>query len=276
MLMRNGTLLQQYPVRMFGGSMASFRTMFGRGDRINIFTALPKLASVPGGYRPPVAWIMPITAGAITSQFEAVASVAGTAIGNLGRGIAADGVLTVVGAASGGLVVSALANGSFVVSANGDILALLSASADGTLIISASGAADALGRLTADGSVSINGALTSYAVGFLSGEYTPFSELSPEGLARAVWRAAASAYNETGSMGEKLNAAGAAGDPLVGEVEDGETLRETMRLVRAVLIGDGASLEGTPMEFRSKDGSKVRVRATYDAGTRTITLVDAT
>jgi len=276
MLMRNGTLLQQYPVRLFGGVNAPDRTLFGRGDRINMFTALTKLASVPNGYRPPVAWVMPINAGAMTSQFEAVASVVGTAIGNLGRSIAADGVLAVVGTAAGGLIVSALADGTLVVSANGDIVALLAASADGALIVSAAGDINALGHASADGTVSVNGALTSYAVGYLAGEYTPFTELSPEGLARAVWQAAASAYNEAGSMGEKLNAAGAAGDPLTGEIEGGETLRETMRLIRAVLLGDGASLEGTPMEFRSKDGTKVRVRATYDAGTRTITLVDAT
>lgn len=45
----------------------------------------------------------------------------------------------------------------------------------------------------------------------MQGEWTPFTELSPENLARAVWEAIASEYNDTGTMGNKLNTASSGG-----------------------------------------------------------------
>lgn len=47
----------------------------------------------------------------------------------------------------------------------------------------------------------------------LEGEWTPFTTLSPENLAQAVWDALAVDNNDPGTMGEKLNSAGTAGDP---------------------------------------------------------------
>lgn len=55
------------------------------------------------------------------------------------------------------------------------------------------------------------GTSTLTAIGHLAGDILPYTELSPENLARAVWEALASQYNTTGSMGEKLNLAGSGG-----------------------------------------------------------------
>ena len=41
----------------------------------------------------------------------------------------------------------------------------------------------------------------------MQGEWTPYTELSPENLARAVWDALATQFNDAGTMGNKLNAA---------------------------------------------------------------------
>jgi len=41
----------------------------------------------------------------------------------------------------------------------------------------------------------------------MTGEMTPFTELSPENLAKAVWSALASENNDIGTMGAKLNTA---------------------------------------------------------------------
>ena len=54
----------------------------------------------------------------------------------------------------------------------------------------------------------------------LSGDITPFTELSPENLAAAVWNAVATDYNDAGSMGEKLNDAGSAGNPWASAAVD--------------------------------------------------------
>lgn len=45
----------------------------------------------------------------------------------------------------------------------------------------------------------------------MQGEWTPYTELSPENLARAVWDALATQFNETGTMGSKLNTASSGG-----------------------------------------------------------------
>lgn len=54
-----------------------------------------------------------------------------------------------------------------------------------------------------------SGTLTGY--GALSGSITPYTELSPQSLASAVWSAVATQFNEAGSMGNKLNSAASGG-----------------------------------------------------------------
>ena len=53
---------------------------------------------------------------------------------------------------------------------------------------------------------------------YMSATITPFTELSPEGLATAVWNSVAAQFNVAGSMGNKLNSASAAGDPWTAEL----------------------------------------------------------
>jgi hypothetical protein len=45
----------------------------------------------------------------------------------------------------------------------------------------------------------------------MAGEWTPFAELSPEGLANAVWSSLAAQNNAPGTMGSKLNTASSGG-----------------------------------------------------------------
>ena len=40
---------------------------------------------------------------------------------------------------------------------------------------------------------------------------SPFTELSPQGLAQAVWNSLATEYNTSGTMGKKLNTASSGG-----------------------------------------------------------------
>ena len=48
---------------------------------------------------------------------------------------------------------------------------------------------------------------TQRADGYMTGNISPFTELSPQWLANAVWSALASEYNTSGTMGAKLNTA---------------------------------------------------------------------
>ena len=81
------------------------------------------------------------------------------------------------------------------------------------------GTADALGHLTA--TLAGLGEITDaaqHATGHMEATVLPYSDLSPQGLANAVWNALAAGSNEGGTMGEKLNAAGTAGDPWTAEL----------------------------------------------------------
>ena len=62
--------------------------------------------------------------------------------------------------------------------------------------------------------------------------------------------------------------------PNPSDNEGGLTVRDVLRLVLAVTAGDATGLEGATMKFKSLDGTKDRVEATYAAGDRTVTARD--
>jgi hypothetical protein len=59
-------------------------------------------------------------------------------------------------------------------------------------------------------------------------------------------------------------------------VEGDVTLRQAMRLILSALAGNATGLENGSPVFRSLDGSKARITATYAAGTRTVSARDGT
>jgi hypothetical protein len=70
------------------------------------------------------------------------------------------------------------------------------------------------------------------------------------------------ALNATAVWGEKLEA--------------GMSAAELFRLLTAFIAGNGAGLDGTTPEFKSIDGTKTRLAATYAGGVRTMALRDGT
>ena len=93
-------------------------------------------------------------------------------------------------------------------------------------------------------------------------------------IAQAIWNAPSASYDVAGSMGEKVNAAGSAGDPLTGEVENSLSLRDTMRLMLAVMTGK-STVSGNTITFRDNADSKNRVTATMSGRNRTAVTLDA-
>jgi hypothetical protein len=59
-------------------------------------------------------------------------------------------------------------------------------------------------------------------------------------------------------------------------IEGGLSVRDVLRLVLAVTAGDATGLEGATMKFKSLDGTKDRVEATYSSGARDVTTRDPT
>ena len=124
----------------------------------------------------------------------------------------------------------------------------------------------------ATASMTFSGSLVPYAKGYMTGT-TEDQGLTVSGITNSVWNAAAAAYNASGTMGEKLNGAGSAGNPWTEVIEAGYSAAEILRLLAAHAAGDGANLEGSNPSFKGLDGT-TRITATYSAGTRTINSLD--
>jgi hypothetical protein len=281
-LKTNTTLLAQLPLRLIGGSPGTFRSMWRRGDRMNqsVGQGIPsKLAGVPSGHLAPSSWVLPYKPGAMSSFTNLVVTVTPGTL-NLAAGVNINGSTTVtitVNPADGQLIVSAVGSTSITFNLAANLAGALSASGSTSFSFTVNNATlgaivDAVGAAL----VQFSNSATVRATGNLSGDITPFTELSPQSLSAAVWEALASAYNTPGSMGELLNSAGAAADPLLGVVEGGLTLRDVLRILLAVNAGDATGLEGSTMVFKSQDGTVDRVEATYTSGSRNVTSVDPT
>lgn len=223
------------------------------GDRFNRYTALNKTASTPDGYDMRAA-VPPIVAGGM-SALRAVADMAGS--GNALAGGPMDGTASVaqITGTSGLSLVVGLEGSAVVASLSGDGMVLsLTIGLDGTGSWSLTGTG-ALGMIVpceGSGSFSLTGTSDLRGLLALAGEWTPFSTLSPENLAAAVWNALAAQYNDAGTMGAKLNSAAAGGVDLNALAQAVLDAAETTPIhSRVKIINDttlaGAGTSGDPM-----------------------------
>lgn len=222
----NGMRVRTGPNRQFSG-VTSVAGGHGKeclayaGSRMNWsagwhkITGVTDRASVPSGARHPVAWLPARKAGGLTSRNAARINVAtGTLNLAAGRNLAGAVTITLTAAdADLQLVVSASGSASFSLTASPAVLAgVISAAGSASLSITAADAnlgaiVSAIGAAT----FSLTGEGTATAIGHLSGDITPFTELSPQSLAAAVWDALAASFNEPGSMGALMNGGAAGG-----------------------------------------------------------------
>lgn len=262
----------------FGVAPGLDASIKARGDRMNRFVnaSFARTASTPDGYDMKGS-VPPITAGSMAT-LRPVASFAGSASllqggpmegtagvvamtgdGNVSLVVGMEGTATVASLTGDNLVLKLTiglgGSGSISLTGNGNNLAMIVPFEGIGSVAQFAGTSDLRGRLS------------------LAGEWTPFTDLSPEGLANAVWQHLIGGTEAQ----DLLAAAGAAGDPLLGVVEDGKTMREVLRIMAAVLAGK-VSGAGTGTEtFVGLDGATDRVVSTVDAsGNRTTVVVDGT
>lgn len=162
---------------------------------------------------------------------------------------------------------------------------------NGNVLFSIKALAHVVGGIISSGNVS--NALP-IGKGSLSAEVTPFTDLSPQNLASAVWNSIATAYNTSGTMGYKLNnvSGGSGGGSLTQEehdkllsivsnygeeiLENGMTVNEVFRIMLSVLAGKSSHTSNT-VSFRNSEDNKNRVVATViDDGDRTAITLDGT
>ena len=277
-LKQNTTLLAQLPLRQIGGSPGTFRSMWSRGDRMNqsVGEGIPsELAGIPYGHLAPSSWVLPYQAGAMSSFTQCVVTVTpGTLNLAAGRNLSGSTTVTVtVDPAAGQLIVSASGSTSIAFTLNGTLAGALSAVGSTAITVTVNSPTlgaivDTVGATL----VQITTSATPRATGNMVGNITPFTELSPQNLAAAVWSALAAQFNDAGTMGELMNSAGS--DPLLEVVEGTLTVKDVLRLLLAVNTGDATGLEGNTMVFRSVDGATIRVQASYTTGTRDVTTLN--
>jgi hypothetical protein len=203
------------PVR-FAGNFNSYQNHWDYGSRFNRFygETFSKLSATPVGYYAGGARILPITAGALggTSSQPVTVSVSGAL--NEGRNISGSTAIsfTVNGA---DLLLSALISGTSTLTVTLNSPALGAAvGIQGSTSFALTPNTPILGALAGlfgEATVSVNAQGLVTATGNMSGDITPYTELSPQSLAAAVWNALASNYNDAGTMGNKLNTASSGG-----------------------------------------------------------------
>jgi hypothetical protein len=226
-LLQNGRLEAQYPVRLNGGILTGEQMMFGQKLEKNLNkyigeASLAQFNSKPVGYNPNTTWSPNKKSGGLGLYNGALGS-GSVSSANLAGGRNAEATLAGSGEISNaamGLILNAVATlagtGSLNANIAGKLEAVATLSGSGDINAALGALAGLTATLVGSGTVASSSTLTGK--GNMSADITPFTDLSPQNLAAAVWNALAASFEESGTMGQKLNAAGTAGDPWTASV----------------------------------------------------------
>lgn len=221
----NGRYLTRSPGRHFGPSVGLDVYARGCGDRLNRFVsdAHARTASTPDGYD--VHGTVPaIKAGGMAAR-KPFAVVDGSANLLNGGPMTATAALCTVDSSAGLSLVVGLAGTALVLTVTGDGGTLsLTIGLDGTasMAFTGGGALSMIVPFEGTGSVaSVTGTADLRGILSMAGGWTPFTDLSPEGLAQAVL-AALLAGPATPANVVQINSAGVAGTGQSGDMWRGE------------------------------------------------------
>ena len=248
-LLRNGTVLNQYPLRQMGGGVAADISMFNRADRRNIYSGITDNKSgIPNGHGSPSAWLLPLKPGGMSSVNYTFATVSASADGTMGAPITASSLVSLLADATGGLITSGegVATLSLLLA---DALLTASLVGDGaaSMLLSGSALLGAKANVEASASVALTAALQAYAVGHMSGDTVDDGVLTAQAIAQAV--------------GDRIIEAGLSAD-------------DVARLLPAFAAGNATGLEGADPKFYAQDGSTLRIDGSYSGGNRTIDSIN--
>lgn len=195
------------------GTYGSRMMTFYVGDN-NVVNVTNRMSMPPEGYRPPYSYVLAPKEGGMSTYVFGIGTVS-TAVTIPGLFTTADleGSGTITNAAAGlvvELIAALVGSGSINADISSQLVAVAGLVGSGDL----TGAASALAGLVA--SLTGSGTLTAgqEALGEMTANiFVNQSQAEVEQIVEAVWNAFAAEYNISGTMGEKLNGAGSAGDP---------------------------------------------------------------
>lgn len=243
-LLGNNGLFFKNPIRAMGGEASKVRSNFNTpGASRNLFAGqgiTNQRAAVPNGYRPPYSWIVPRIAGGLAS-YTLLTNRGDVTFGNLAGGRNGQATIANVGDITNaegqliaGIVATLSGSGDFATAPTLAAILYAAATLTGTSNLDG-GTLGALVELVAalQGLGTFDGSMTAKAN--LSAAITPFTTLSPENLARAVWAESMTDYNTANTFGKQLRDGGGSGptaaqiaDAVWDELKAGHTTAESM------------------------------------------------
>ncbi len=176
-------------------------------------SGIASTSSIPeGAFQSPACVLTPLVAGGISSA-NTSPEVSWSQTGNVLAGGPLIGDAAVAWTQSGGLAlqVTMAGDGTMTISQSGGLALTIGLTAAGDISITGTGGLSMIVPAAGAASFSLTGAADLKGLLALAGDITPFTELSPENLAAAVWAAVAADSNDAGTMGQKLNLAGSGG-----------------------------------------------------------------
>lgn len=235
-----------------GPSVADTRANYGKTNKMrNSFTALPKNYSRPMGYEPPGSFLIAQTGGGLSSFVQirgsSVTSAAILNVKTASASLTGSGEVTTAQLSQLVQMAAALNGQGLVTDAQLAAVSSLAAALSGSGTISAglSASIPLAAALSGLGAIDAN----LKGIGRLGADISPFTELSPEGLAQSLLDNS--------------------------DVESGVSMRETLKLILAAVAGKLSGAETATVIIRDVNDSKNRIVATVDSnGNRTAVTYD--
>lgn len=172
-------------------------------NRRCMFTVLPKTAAIPDGYSASGALVMPYTAGGLSS-WQAVISTTGAGDVIAGGPMIGDGAFGFTGAAGLSMIITMSGDGAMTVTGAGGMALTIALDGDGAISITGAAGLSMIVPIDGSGTFGIDGAGDVRGLLTMDGSWTPFTTLSPETLAQAVWAAMVDGNSDPDTMGEAL------------------------------------------------------------------------
>jgi len=196
------------------GTKGARMMTFFVGDN-NVVDVTDRMSLPAKGYRPPYGYVLAPKQGGISMYSAGLGRISNApqVAGYFGSAtIAGTGTIS---DAAGGLIAQIVATiagqGGLTASVVGQLEALATIAGSGTLTAAQSATAGMLATLMGTGLLSD---AQQEALGEMSADiFVNQSQATVEQIVVAVWSALAAEYNVSGTMGQKLNGAGSAGDP---------------------------------------------------------------
>lgn len=236
-LLGNYNVILKNPATFIGGTqLSNCRSAFNAmgQNRQRYYGGLPTTTALMEGYLTPNAWMIPYDIGAMTtSNLNGSGLLTLSGVSGLKGIVTMDGtsIMALTGGLIAGITVSMSGSGTFNGTMGGLIEAITTMAGSGVLNAAISAEAGLTVTMAGIGSMTVNPSGTGEMVLEI---YVNQSQATVDQIVAAVWNALAAEYNVSGTMGNKLNGAGNAGDPWTTDLSGYNTADTAGKIVKQI------------------------------------------